>query len=130
MRNPGENDFEDRNHDNEAMQALDGLGSFNLAGKVAMVTGGTGVLGGAIAVGLARAGAKVAVLGRRTHAAEATAAVIRAFNAESLSLTADVLDISSLEAAKVRLLKHWDHLDVLVNCAGIFSRRAKPRAPR
>jgi NAD(P)-dependent dehydrogenase (short-subunit alcohol dehydrogenase family) len=118
MQNPGKIEFEHRYHDDEAVQALDGLGSFNLTGKVAMVTGGTGVLGGAIAVGLARAGAKVAILGRRTHAAEATAAIIREFDADSLPLIADVLDVSSLEAAKLRLLKHWDHLDVLVNCAG------------
>ena len=55
----------------EALQTL-----FSLQGKVALVTGGTGVLGGAIAHGLAAAGARVAILGRRAEvAAEVSAAI-------------------------------------------------------
>jgi NAD(P)-dependent dehydrogenase (short-subunit alcohol dehydrogenase family) len=49
---------------------------FSLEGQVAVVTGGTGVLGGAMARGLARAGAKVGILGRRREQAEAVAAEI------------------------------------------------------
>src|SRR5438270_12449904 len=50
---------------------------FGLAGRVAVVTGGYGVLGGVIAAGLARAGAAVAILGRRRAAAEAKVKEIR-----------------------------------------------------
>jgi NAD(P)-dependent dehydrogenase (short-subunit alcohol dehydrogenase family) len=118
MQNPGEIDLDHQNHNGEVTPALDGLRSFNLTGKVALITGGTGVLGSAIALGLAQAGAKVAVLGRRKDVGEATAATIRKFKGESLPLTADVLDIASLEAAKLQLLECWNRLDVLVNCAG------------
>ena len=51
---------------------------FSLEGKVAIVTGGTGVLGGAIARGLAGAGAKVGILGRRADVADSAAAEITA----------------------------------------------------
>src|SRR3982074_837108 len=100
------------------MEVREGLESFDLSGKVAVVTGGTGVLGGAIAIGLARVGAKVAIVGRRKQAAEATVAIIQEFGGESFPLPADVLDLSSLQEAKLRLQKRWDSLDILVNCAG------------
>ena len=53
------------------------LSPFDCTGKVAVVTGGYGVLGGGIAAGLAAVGARVALLGRRREAAEAKAAVRR-----------------------------------------------------
>jgi NAD(P)-dependent dehydrogenase (short-subunit alcohol dehydrogenase family) len=100
------------------MDVREGLESFDLSGKVAVVTGGTGVLGGAIAIGLARVGAKVAIVGRRKQAAEATVAIIEEFGGESFPLPADVLNLSSLQEAKLQLQKRWDSLDILVNCAG------------
>src|SRR4029077_4982370 len=72
----------------------DALRIFDLYGKVAIVTGATGVLGRALAIGLARAGAKVGIRGRRGEAAEATSAAIREFQGQSICLTADVLDVS------------------------------------
>src|SRR5439155_609489 len=59
---------------------------FGLAGRVAVVTGGYGVIGGAIASGLARAGAAVAILGRRRDAAEAKAQAIRDGGGDALAL--------------------------------------------
>src|ERR1700758_5594827 len=91
---------------------------FDLSDRVAVVTGATGVLGSALAIGLARAGAKVGILGRRSEAAEATSAVIREFHGQSLCLTADVLDIATLRAAKRAVLERWKRIDILVNCAG------------
>ena len=92
--------------------------SFDLTGKVAVVTGGTGVLGGALARGLAAAGAKVGVLGRRTAKAEAVAESIRAAGGEALALTADVLDRGQLEGVREQLLETYGRLDILVNGAG------------
>ncbi|MCB0021283.1 MAG: SDR family NAD(P)-dependent oxidoreductase, partial [Anaerolineales bacterium] len=57
---------------------------FSLTGKVAVVTGGTGVLGGAMARGLAAAGATVGILGRRAEAAAETVAAITAAGGQAL----------------------------------------------
>ena len=92
--------------------------SFDLTGRVAVVTGGTGVLGGALARGLALAGARVGVLGRRTARAEDVAESVRAAGGEALPLTADVLDRGQLEGARDELLNLWGRLDILVNGAG------------
>jgi NAD(P)-dependent dehydrogenase (short-subunit alcohol dehydrogenase family) len=91
---------------------------FDLSGKVAVVTGGTGVLGGAIARGLARAGARVAILGRREEVARDVAEAIRGGGGEALPVPADVLERRELEAARERVLRSWGRLDVLVNAAG------------
>jgi NAD(P)-dependent dehydrogenase (short-subunit alcohol dehydrogenase family) len=91
---------------------------FSLEGEVAIVTGGTGVLGGAMARGLARAGAKVGVLGRRREQAEAAAQAIAAEGGAALALPADVLDRGQLEAAREAVLERWGRIDVLVNAAG------------
>jgi NAD(P)-dependent dehydrogenase (short-subunit alcohol dehydrogenase family) len=91
---------------------------FGLSGQVAVVTGGTGVLGGALAHGLARAGARVAVLGRRTAQGEAVAASIATQGGEAMALTADVLDREQLIAARETLLAAWARVDILVNAAG------------
>ena len=91
---------------------------FSLDGQVAIVTGGTGVLGGVMARGLARAGAKVGVLGRRRAQAEDAAQAIEAAGGAGLALPADVLDRAQLEAARAIVLEQWGRLDVLVNAAG------------
>ena len=91
---------------------------FSLQGKVAVVTGGTGVLGGAIAHGLAAAGAKVAILGRRAGRAAEVAAEIEAEGGVAMPLPADALDKQSLEAARVALLDKWGTVDILINAAG------------
>jgi NAD(P)-dependent dehydrogenase (short-subunit alcohol dehydrogenase family) len=91
---------------------------FDLSGKVALVTGGTGVLGGAMARGLAAAGATVAVMGRRQAKAAAVAEAITQAGGKALALPADVLERDSLLDAKETLLKTHEHLDILVNAAG------------
>jgi len=91
---------------------------FSLDGQVAIVTGGTGVLGGAMARGLARAGAKIGVLGRRREQAEAAAQAITAEGGAALALAADVLNREQLEAARETVLERWGRLDMLVNGAG------------
>jgi NAD(P)-dependent dehydrogenase (short-subunit alcohol dehydrogenase family) len=91
---------------------------FSLEGQVALITGATGTLGGAMAHGLARAGAKVAVMGRRAERAEEVAAAIAAAGGEAIPLPADVLQRTELEAARDALLERWGRIDILVNAAG------------
>jgi NAD(P)-dependent dehydrogenase (short-subunit alcohol dehydrogenase family) len=91
---------------------------FSLEGQVAVVTGGTGVLGGAMAHGLARAGAKIGVLGRRRAQAEAVVQSIEAEGGTALALPADVLDRGQLEGARDAVLEQWGRLDILVSAAG------------
>ncbi len=98
------------------MDALQNL--FSLEGQVAVITGGTGVLGGAMARGLAQAGAKVGVLGRRREQAQAVVADIEALGGTALALPADVLDRKQLEGAREAVLEKWGRLDILVNAAG------------
>lgn len=96
-----------------------GLERFSLAGRSAVVTGGTGVLGGTIARGLAAAGANVAILGRRRDEAERAAAAIGALGGGSgLALVADVLDADALGDARRAVVDAWGGIDILVNAAG------------
>ena len=92
--------------------------SFSLAERVAVVTGGTGVLGGAMAQGLALAGARVGILGRRRERAEAVVAQIAAAGGQAIALVADVLNRGQLESARNQVLAQWGRVDILVNAAG------------
>jgi NAD(P)-dependent dehydrogenase (short-subunit alcohol dehydrogenase family) len=91
---------------------------FDLSGKVAVVTGATGVLGGAMAKGVARAGARVGVLGRRKERAEEIAAEVENRGGEALTLLADVLKKEQLEDARDAILERWGRVGILVNAAG------------
>ncbi len=73
---------------------------FDLSGKVAIVTGGNGGIGLGIALGLAQAGAKVAILGRNAAKSEAAAAQIQSqTGSEPLVVTADVSRPDHIERA-------------------------------
>jgi NAD(P)-dependent dehydrogenase (short-subunit alcohol dehydrogenase family) len=91
---------------------------FSLAGKTAIVTGATGVLGGAIARGLAQAGASIGILGRRADKAAEVADTIGAAGGSAVPLPADILDAASLAAARDKMLEQCGHIDILVNAAG------------
>jgi NAD(P)-dependent dehydrogenase (short-subunit alcohol dehydrogenase family) len=91
---------------------------FSLEGRVAVVTGGTGVLGGAMAQGLAGLGARVAVLGRNQERAGKAVASITAAGGEAIALLADVNSQPELLAARDTLLARWGRVDILVNAAG------------
>jgi NAD(P)-dependent dehydrogenase (short-subunit alcohol dehydrogenase family) len=93
-------------------------GPFDLEGRVAVVTGGYGVLGGSIAEALGAAGAKVVVLGRNQRAAEAKAEALQRAGTAAIGLVADVLDDKALVASRTALLAEWGRVDILVNAAG------------
>lgn len=92
---------------------------FGLREQVAVVIGGTGVLGGALAEGLARAGAKVVVAGRDAERGAACAARIEAAGGEALFAPVDVTQRRSIEELLAAVLTRAGRVDMLVNGAGV-----------
>ena len=90
----------------------------DLNNKVAVVTGGGGVLCAELAAALAANGAKIGVLDLNGDAAENTAAQIRTLGATAIGVSANVLERASLEAAAERVLKELGPCDLLLNGAG------------
>ncbi len=91
---------------------------YSLEGQVAVVTGGTGVLGSAMAKALAMAGARVGVVSRGRERAERVASELEALGGEALAIPADVLDRDSLESARQMVVGRWGSVTTLVNAAG------------
>lgn len=91
---------------------------FDLTGKTAVVTGGTGVLGFAMARGLASAGAHVVLLARTAAKAEEQANQIVAEGGKASAFAADVLDKPALEQAAAHIVVEYGRIDILVNGAG------------
>ena len=90
----------------------------DLTGQVAVVTGGSGVIGGMFARALGKCGAKVAVLGRKVENGIPVVKDIEAEGGEAVFVAANVLKKESLEAAKQEILDKWGRINILVNCAG------------
>jgi len=100
------------------------LKEFDLSDKTAVITGGTGVLGGAMAKALAKVGANVAILGRDEKKAENKIQKIKEEGGEAISLIANVLDDDALLSARDKIIDKWGTIDILVNAAGGNSPKA------
>jgi len=94
----------------------------SLAGKRALVFGGTSGLGKAIAMGFAEAGADVVPVGRRAEEVQRTAAEIKAAGRKTFEMTGDVTDRARIQAVIDRMRDEMGRIDILVNSAG-FTRR-------
>jgi 2-deoxy-D-gluconate 3-dehydrogenase len=92
---------------------------FDLAGRVAIVTGGNGGIGRAIALGLAGAGASVAVVGRNPEKNGAVLAELQAIGRPAMSLALDISARNELEPAIGKIQEQLGTVDILVNNAGI-----------
>jgi len=92
--------------------------SFSLAGKVIIVTGGTGILGAAFVQAIVEAGGTVGILGRNEQVAQERAEAINQAGGKAIALVADVLDESQLQACKTQVLDKFGRIDGLVNAAG------------
>lgn len=93
-----------------------------LAGKSAVVIGGTSGIGLALARGLADAGADVAPISRREDQVDAAAKEVESRGRKAARVTADVADRKSLETALRDTIARLGKVDILVNCAGITKR--------
>lgn len=91
---------------------------FDLSGCVAVVIGGTGALGGAIARGLGSAGAAVAVCGRNLERGEARCEELRQSGAKAEFFALDASDLASVREAKGKIESTLGCPQVLVNAAG------------
>ncbi len=91
---------------------------FGISGNTAVVTGGAGVLCGAMCRALARCGAKVAILDVDVQSAASLAAEICASGGEAISIACDVLHRDSIESAAQQVLAQFGRVDILINGAG------------
>jgi NAD(P)-dependent dehydrogenase (short-subunit alcohol dehydrogenase family) len=94
---------------------------FSLSGKVAAVVGGGGVLAGAMATGLAEAGADIAVVDFNGEAAEKRAECIHLLGRRAVSIQADATSRRDLERSLATTLSELGRVDILINAAGINS---------
>lgn len=101
---------------------------FDIGGRVAVITGGAGVLGSALSRGLAAAGVRVAILDRRVDAAEEQTDRIRNAGGVAMALPGDVLDERQVVHARDEVLRTWNQVDILLNAAGGNMARARSDA--
>ena len=93
--------------------------NIDLTGKVAVVTGGGGAIGAAMALELAASGARVAVVGRTLSSLEKTVSQIQAADGDAAAIICDVSSKDSCEQMIQAVVAHYGRLDCLVNNAGI-----------
>jgi NAD(P)-dependent dehydrogenase (short-subunit alcohol dehydrogenase family) len=91
---------------------------FDIRGLTAVITGGGGVLGSAMAKALAQAGANVVVISRRAETSGKVAAAIHEQGGQALPIACDITDHARLEQAHAQILSTFGGIDILVNAAG------------
>jgi len=95
---------------------------FSLAGKIAVVLGGTAGIGRGIATSFADAGADVIASGRRQEHIDAVAGEIESRGRKTLRLSSDVCNRATLEELLQKTVEHFGKVDILVNCAAKIAR--------
>lgn len=90
---------------------------FSIAGKVAVITGGSGVLGSNIARGFLQAGAKVYIIGAHPDKVKAALTELQPLG-EVEGSACNVLDIENVRRVKEDIIKQWRRIDILINAAG------------
>jgi NAD(P)-dependent dehydrogenase (short-subunit alcohol dehydrogenase family) len=95
------------------------LPSFQLEGKKAVVTGAGRGIGRALAIGLAEAGAEVALLSRTEEDLKETASIIRDLGREALVLPTDVTKREEVHRAITNAHAQWGKIDIIINNAGM-----------
>ena len=91
---------------------------YDLSGKVAVLTGGAGVLCSTLAQALCACGAKVAILDINLEAATQVAAQLRKSGGEAIAIRTNVLDKTSIEEAAQQVISTFGRADILINGAG------------
>lgn len=91
---------------------------FSLKDKVAIVTGGGGVLGGSIARSLIEAGVKVAVLDIREENVNNRVEELKQVGGEAIGFVSSVVEMNELKQTRDAILEKWGQIDILINAAG------------
>ena len=91
---------------------------FDVRGRIAVITGGSGVLGSVMAHALSKAGVRVAILSLHAASSAKVVDTIRADGGEALGIACDVRDRTNLERACTEVLDSFGHIDMLINAAG------------
>ena len=94
---------------------------FNIHGRVAIVTGATGVLGGSIANSLVEAGVKVVAMGRNDKKLNEKVEELKKLSHDQdsvMGFTCNILDVEELKQVREKIIEKWGRIDILVNCAG------------
>jgi NAD(P)-dependent dehydrogenase (short-subunit alcohol dehydrogenase family) len=91
-----------------------------LDGKIALVTGSSRSIGKAIAIAMAKEGAKLALAARTVAGLEATAASVRVAGSEALVVPTDLRVEPQIDNLFKKIMERYDRLDILVNNAGVF----------
>jgi NAD(P)-dependent dehydrogenase (short-subunit alcohol dehydrogenase family) len=101
---------------------------FDLSGKVAVVTGGAGVLCASLSRGLAPEGVKVAILDINRPGMDHLTSEINLAGGKAIGIECDVCDNASIKSAAQQVIKEWGRVDILINGAGGNSPQATTRA--
>src|SRR5437899_1256091 len=96
--------------------------SFDISGRVALITGGTSGLGRAVAFGMAESGVRVFVGSRDAGKVGDTAQQLRAIDPANDALALDVAEPASIEQAMEEIVRRAGRVDILINAAGITHR--------
>ncbi len=94
---------------------------FDLSGKVAVITGGNGGIGRSIAIGLAEAGASIAIFGRNEEKNKNTLSELKKIGIPAMALRVDITNRAELEPAVKKVERELGNISILVNNAGIVS---------
>lgn len=102
---------------------------FSLTGKVALVTGGSGGIGKALALSLADDGADVIIASRGLAKLQDVEKAIKNKGREALAVSADITDQKSVDDMLVKVQQKFTHIDILVNAAGLAIRKPADSFP-
>ena len=95
---------------------------FNITGKVAVITGAGGVLGGSLAKSFVEAGAKVVAVDIRQEQLDARVAELKALGSEVIGVLGNVLDMDNLKQVANTIVDQWGRIDILLNVQVVICR--------
>ncbi len=98
--------------------SFDAQSLFDVRDRIAVITGGSGHFGRAMAHALAQVGANVAILGRNVESAQSVATAIQAEGGIALAIACDVMSRASLEQSQEQILSAFGQVNILINAAG------------